>query len=582
MSIRLLSPQLRQLIAAGQVVVRPASIVKECVENSLDACATDIVVEVEGGGVDLIRIRDNGLGMSEDDLPLAVTPHATSKIQKEDDLLAIQSFGFRGEALASTAAVSRFALQSKQAAMPHAFEVLVEGGAELKLRPASHPDGSCVTVRDLFYNVPARRKFLKSPATEFKHIQRVLEHMSLAACSVAFALHHNGKCIWRMPAAHTDEEKQARLAQVMGEAFAKEAVWFAADGDAVHLSGWLGRPTYARGQGDQQWFYLNQRVVRDKALTHAVRQAYHGLMMPGRHPAAVLFLCCDPEAVDVNVHPTKDEVRFRDQRTVYGSLLKRLREALAGMTSAGHRAVRLDVPERAAPVMPGASSGSGAYAQAQPGLASRHVDPPNGGSPQEAPRPSAASLLPEVRVPAAVLRQASERQHVHEARVQQALALADATTEALPVTVVQDAPSMPSEQPEATPSHPLGFALAQLHGIYILAQNEEGLLIVDMHAAHERILLEKMKAQYRLQKPVAQRLLVPEVVTLSASALLEWEEAYQQVLQPLGFEIDVCGENRLRVRAVPSLLASVPVEALIQDVLAECAVHGISTHSTLR
>lgn len=604
MSINILSEHIRLLIAAGQVVSRPASIVKECVENSLDACATSIVVEIEAGGMDSIIIRDNGLGIAVADLPLAVTAHATSKITNAEDLLAIQSFGFRGEALASTAAVSRMTIQSKTSAAEHASLLSVDAGAVKPVKPCSHTDGTSIIVRDLFYNVPARRKFLKSAKTEFKHIQRLLEQMSLAAFSVAFELHHNGKLIWRMPAANNAEAKRERLAQVMGQDFAEQAVWFEHEHAELSCQGWLVRPTYSRAQADQQCFYLNQRVVRDKFLTHAVRQAYHGLMMPGRQPAALLYIVCDPEAVDVNVHPTKDEVRFRQQQSVYGFLLKVMQRVLAQMTVAGHteNSVAFDLSAAAEPAEQSIIDGK-ITAAPENTAAAVSASIPEGACSE--PLPAVATKTAAAEISTARLQQVVQQQGRKAAQVQQAFSLAEQVTVETggteQVTVetggadiinydvtagaIATDKLIATDQPIAMPvatnpavhqdkvsEQPLGYALAQLHGVYILAQNQQGLIIVDMHAAHERVLLEKLKAQYDLQQAISQSLLVPLSVTLPAAAMSDWEYAYQEFLQPLGFEIDQHAEQALLVRAVPVLLQDADIAVLLSDVLADVAL----------
>jgi DNA mismatch repair protein MutL len=505
-------------------------VVKELVENSLDAGATRIEVDIEQGGARLIRVRDDGGGIGPDDLPLAVASHATSKIGSFDDLEHVASMGFRGEALASVASVARFALTSRLRDTDSAFRLEVDGGRMQPVRPAQHPVGTSVEVRDLFFNVPARRKFLRAERTEFAHIDDLLKSLSLARRSVEFRLSHNGKPLRLFKACQDHAAALARVAEVLGEAFPAQSLRIEHAAAGMQLSGWVGLPTASRAQADGQYFYVNGRLVRDRVVAHAVRQAYADVLFHGRHPAFVLYLELDPAGVDVNVHPAKHEVRFREQRLVHDFLFHSLHEALA-QTRAG-QAVAAPPPEPVAASAP---------AYAYPGM--------------DAPRsaPFAQSRL------SLGLRD--------EPLADYAALLGEASTSAAVATALPEA--------DERDAPPLGFAIAQLKSIYILAENAHGLVLVDMHAAHERITYEKLKAGRACSNLRSQLLLVPLNLSVSAKEAAAAEE-HAEALADWGLELSRSGPSTVVVRRIPALLEGADVSQLTIDVLAELAQHGSS------
>jgi DNA mismatch repair protein MutL len=525
--IHLLDARLANQIAAGEVVERPASVVKELVENALDAGSTRIDIDVEQGGIKLIRVRDNGAGIAPADLPLALARHATSKIHDLEDLEAVATLGFRGEALASIASVSRLLLSSSADDSGLGQAVRSEGrDMEAVVAPAAHPRGTTLEVRDLFFNTPARRKFLKTEQTEFSHLEETVKRLALAHPEVAFSLTHNGRQVHALRAAEQEAEWRRRLASLCGPAFMDQAVPVAIESGGLELRGWLGLPTFSRAQADLQYFYVNGRMVRDRVVTHAVRQAYADVLFHGRHPAYVLFFALDPAGVDVNVHPTKHEVRFREQRQVHDFLFRSLHRVIAGLR-----------PQDQAPV----------------NAPSAVVD--------ASLREQSALALPAQGWPAAEAFFASSTTLAEDRR-----AYAPAVDFQRPASALP-AEAAPGEAP------PLGFAIAQLHGIYILAQNAEGLVVVDMHAAHERITYERLKCSVDAGDLVSQPLLVPLSLAVS-SREADLAETEQGFFRRLGFEIERMGPETLLVRAVPVLLGQARAEALVRDVLADFAVHG--------
>lgn len=528
--IHRLNPRLANQIAAGEVVERPASVAKEVLENSLDAGATRVEIDVESGGTRLIRIRDNGAGMEPDDLPLALARHATSKIASLEDLESVGSLGFRGEALASIGSVSRLTLTSNHRDdSSEGCSALCEGREmEVQLRPAPHPRGTTVEVRDLFFNTPARRKFLRTEKTEFNHLEEVVKRLALSRFEVAFSLRHNGKLIHNLGSAASAAEQQRRVAAVCGPAFMEQALHIETERSDMRLHGWLALPTFSRSQADLQYFFVNGRVIRDKLVAHAVKQAYRDVLYHGRHPAFVLYLELDPAQVDVNVHPGKHEVRFRDSRAVHQCIFSGLHRALAEVRPASGPAP-LATPEGLA-----VDSRTGEIAR-QPGL--------GWGAGAPAYSPSAAPA------PGRALEQVRSYAGLHPQRLQE------------------------QEAPEDVP--PLGYALAQLKGIYILAENAEGLVLVDMHAAHERITYERLKAARALDAIPAQPLLVPQAIAVSQrEALLAQEHA--ELFQRLGLAVDVAGEESLLLRQIPVSLRDSDVEALVRDVLSDLLEYGSS------
>ncbi len=529
--IQPLPVQLANQIAAGEVVERPASVVKELLENCLDAGADDIDIEIGQGGAALIRVRDNGEGIHGEDLALALSRHATSKIRSVDDLGRIHSLGFRGEALPSIASVSRLTLTSRTADSTAAWRIDSEIHETV---PAAHPLGTTVEVRDLFYNVPARRKFLRTEKTEFGHIETVLRRIALSRFDVAFSLRHNQRQVQRLPALKGEAQRLERIAAVCGQGFVENCLEIEAEASGLRLWGWVGLPTFSRSQADLQYFYVNGRIIRDRLVSYAVRQAYQDVLYHGRQPVYVLYLEMPVEQVDVNVHPTKHEVRFREARLVRDFLFGAIHRALAG-------------------VRPGAGESVPATADSLPVHHSR-----------SRPSPQAAIPLPQ---------RADPRQGAAYRNFLEGIAAETAVMEAPPLP--EAAAAAETAAGEAAQACPLGHALAQIHGVYILAQNESGLVLVDMHAAHERITYERMKTTLEEGGVRSQPLLVPVSMKVSPAEVgLALE--HQELFAELGFEIRQLGPDSLVIRAVPSLLCEADVEALVRDVLADLNTHGTS------
>ncbi len=543
-AIRALPAELVNQIAAGEVIDRPASVVKELVENSLDAGATRIEVEIEAGGARLIRVRDNGCGIAADDLPLTVAAHATSKIASLDDLEHVTTMGFRGEALASMASVSRLALTSRPAGSDVGMRIESVAGGIHGPRPAQHPPGTSVEVRDLFHNVPARRKFLRTERTELGHIDDLVKHLALGRRGVEFRLAHNGKPLRLYKAATDDASELARVAEVLGPEFPERSLCVEQAGSDMHLHGWVGLPTASRAQADQQYFFVNGRMVRDRIVAHAVRQAYADVLFHGRHAVFALFLELDPDAVDVNVHPAKHEVRFRNQRLVHDFLFHNLHEAL-GDTRAGNVA---SVPAGPLP-----------QAMRTPPVETLPGMPGHGSAPVRGNR---AGVGWHPQKPLAL--------GIKDAPLAEYAALAGASG----ITAGDGAPQA-VDGGDASDVPPLGYALAQLKNIYILAENAQGLILVDMHAAHERITYERLKAGRATCNLRSQMLLVPLSVAVSGREAAAAEE-FAEPLASWGMDVSRSGPSSVVVRRVPSLLDGADVAALTRDVLSELAEQGRS------
>ncbi|AZE46278.1 DNA mismatch repair protein MutL [Pseudomonas chlororaphis] len=556
--IELLSPRLANQIAAGEVVERPASVIKELLENSLDSGAKRIDVDVEQAGVKLLRVRDDGSGISADDLPLALARHATSKIRNLEDLEQVMSLGFRGEALASISSVARLTLTSRTREADQAWQVETEGrDMAPRVQPAAHPVGTSVEVRDLFFNTPARRKFLKAEKTEFDHLQEVIKRLALARFDVAFHLRHNGKSVLSLHEANDDVARARRVAAVCGSGFLEQALPIEVERNGLHLWGWVGLPTFSRSQADLQYFYVNGRAVRDKLVAHAVRQAYRDVLFNGRHPTFVLFFEVDPAVVDVNVHPTKHEVRFRDGRMVHDFLYGTLHRALGDVRPEDH----LAAPAAVAGIVRPSGIEAGEFGpqgemrlaanmtleqpQAQPTF-----NPPGTGSGagyqyQYTPRPQ--PVLP-----------AAEAQSAYR--------------EFFAPLPESGAASLPDARGDIPP---LGYALAQLKGIYILAENAQGLVLVDMHAAHERIMYERLKVAMASEGLSGQPLLVPESIAVSQREA-DCAEEHVSWFQRLGFELQRLGPESLAIRQIPALLKQAEANRLVHDVLADLMEYGTS------
>ncbi len=539
--IHRLDAQLANQIAAGEVVERPASVIKELLENAIDAGATQIDITIEDGGLGLLQVRDNGSGIHPDDLPLALARHATSKIYALDDLDAVSSLGFRGEALASIASVSRLSLTTSHQEKGIGWCVQSEGrDMTAVVTPANHPRGTTVSVRDIFFNTPARRKFLKSPTTEFSHIEEVVKRLSLANFDIGFVLQHNGNRRWQFKPAHNDVEKLRRVSTLCGQSFLEAAIPIDVEGTGLQLYGWLGSPSMARGQADMQYFYVNGRVVRDKVVSHAIRTAYSDVLAPNRHPAFVLFLELDPSAVDVNVHPTKHEVRFREQRWVHEFLARSIHKALSVLKTEQTFAPPINQENQ--------SFAAPSLSQQTPlALPTSNASLYSGGGDSSFYRPSTPN-------PQGFSKEALADYLAPLREVMQPVSL--------PVTATPDIP-------------PLGYALAQLHGIYVLAQNSQGLIIVDMHAAHERLVYENLKKAWQTGRLASQPLLLPQTIAVSKNEA-ELAEQAQTWFSQLGLEIDRIGQEALAVRAIPALLQKADLTGLVRDVLADFKEHGQS------
>lgn len=538
MPIRILPEQLIHQIAAGEVVERPASVIKELVENSLDAGATHIEVDVEDGGVKLCRVRDNGCGIHRDELVLAITRHATSKIASIDDLERVATLGFRGEALPSMASVSQMRVISRAANSDSAFAVNAQNGIISEPMPAAAPQGTTVEVRELFFNVPARRKFLKAERTELQHLTRQLERLALSRFDVGFVLRSAGRVIFNYPVAAAEDQQQQRIAMIMSEDFMAHTLRFEHAGAAMSLRGWICLPTFARSQPDLQYWYLNGRVLRDKVLNNAVRLGYQDVLFGGRHPAYLLYLQLDPSLVDVNAHPAKLEVRFRDSRQVHDfvrhTIEHVLRDTHAGSIAQAH------APTDASTILPQA---------------------------QHAAVQSSIPMWPAQSASQASSWDADE-QHVRDH---------SGTTHYAAEGGATVAQSSGDHAIAASLVPPLGFAIAQLHGIYILAQHTDGLILVDMHAAHERVTYERLKAALAQGHVPVQSLLVPVAVNVTASdaALLEEHAA---LLSRVGLEVERHGPASVLIRAVPVLLGRWDAGELINQVLSELREQDVSNH----
>lgn len=546
MRVRILPVQLINQIAAGEVVERPSSVVKELVENCFDAGATHVHVDIEQGGVRRIRIRDNGCGIVKDDLPLALSRYATSKIASFDDLEHVASMGFRGEALPSISSVSRLTLISRDADADCAWRVTTDGTEQnFDLQPDPHPQGTTVDVRDLFYNTPARRKFLKTEKTEFAHIESLLQKMALSRFDIAFTLNHNQKEILQLPIATTESEQLQRIAGICGSMFLANSIKIDLASSGLQLSGWVGLPTFSRSQQDMQFFYVNGRLVRDKLIAHAVRQAFHDVLFNGRHPVFVLYLTLDPGLVDVNAHPAKLEVRFREGRLVHDFLFSALHRALAEIRPAqhsntldsdAHQVVNLTSQQQ--DYQPSNSNGNPPY---QTTAYSSYQ--------------SAQSALPF---------------RVEETVQAYARLYADANVES---SSNSEQPSQQQTEQRGIP--PLGYAIAHLHNIYILSQTQNGIILVDAHAAHERVLYERLKQQSQQGAVPSQPLLLPIKINVSPTEADLAEQA-ADLFAELGFEVNRSGPETIVIRAVPGLMTNTDVEALIRDVLADIAQYGLS------
>jgi len=524
MRIHALPTQLINQIAAGEVVERPASVVKELLENSFDARANTIYIEIEQGGIGLIRIRDDGVGIVKEDLSLALSRHATSKITSLGDLEKVSTMGFRGEALPSIASISRMTLISRVSESDCAWRVVSEDSQIINtLEPASNPEGTTVEVRDLFYNTPARRKFLKTEKTEFSHIEILIKRLALSQFETGFILRHNQKEVLCLKPAQTESEQQERVEKVCGEGFIDQSVKINFEAAELQLEGWVGLPAFSRSQSDRQFFYVNGRLVRDKLVIHAIKRAYHDVLFHGRQPVFVLFLNLNPRSVDVNAHPTKLEVRFRESRLVHDFIFKALYRSLAE-------------------IKPEDTTSSELLAVKQTPGSSHPI-------PADLPQSLFQSRLPQ--------------NTSNDFERYATLAVSRETTEASEVQLPQSAHDIP----------PLGFAIAHIHDIYILSETANGIILVDTHAAHERVVYERLKQQKASGVIPSQPLLLPVrfLVTIEEADIAE---KHSELFNALGFELNRLAPESLIIRAIPALLMQTKIEQLLRDVLADLLAYG--------
>jgi len=568
-SIKPLSAHLINQIAAGEVVDRPASVVKELLENALDAQANNIVLEIENGGMKRIRIRDNGVGIAKQELHLALSRHATSKISNLHDLENVQSLGFRGEALPSIASISRLKLSSRQKETSQGW-CLHGDGKEVFIdppEPTAHPAGTSVDIKDLFFNIPARRKFLKTEKTEFHHIEEVVKKIALSCFETQFSLQHNGRSILHLLPALDQQSADKRVADVCGKVFIEQSFYFDHEASDLRLWGWVGLPTFSRAQADLQYFFVNGRVIRDRVVSHAVRQAYQDVLYHGRHPAYVLFLELAPKLVDVNAHPRKQEVRFRESQLVHSFLHHSLKQALADLRPADMMETTLGVsanteeaskPHQIHAIDHSKEHGNAvkhhypaSYSQQNLGLAVKDTL----AAYKQLHQPYQADLSQDN--PASMPVQLAEHNDAQPDPTDSALA------------------SLPSDNSTIGTIPPLGFAVAQIQGVFILAENALGLIIVDMHAAHERIRYEYLKRSMAEDNIRSQPLLVPISVAVSKKEA-DYAEQYAPVFTDLGFSLNRLDSEKLIIRAVPSLLKDSDVAALVTDVLADLLMYGNS------
>ncbi len=561
MRIQRLPTQLINQIAAGEVVERPASVIKELMENCFDAGARQINIEVEKGGLRLMRIRDDGCGISEEDLPLALSRHATSKIASLEDLEQVLSMGFRGEALPSISSISRMSLTSKTADAECAWCVSADGHeSDFEIQPASHGQGTTIEVRDLFYNTPARRKFLRTEKTEFSHIETAVKRLALSRFDVGVTLHHNQREVLNFKPAADQLAREQRIGKLCGSEFLQQALVVEFEAAGMRLSGWVGLPTFSRSQADMQFFYVNQRLVRDKLISHGVRQAYQDVLFHGRHPVYVLYLEVPPDLVDVNAHPAKLEVRFRDSRLVHDFVFRALHRSLASVRPADNTLSEQEASEGESPLVEQNQGSSSASSYPS----TPHSSPPAYSALSGDGYGSSSSR--QVPLPTATVRE----QIGTYASLQQPTqaVISPAGNPGSPVFGIPE-PDHDSEAP------PLGYAIAHLHNIYILAESDSGMVLVDAHAAHERVCYEKLKQQHAEGNIPSQPLLLPVQVKVSELEA-ELADAAQASLAELGVDIDRAGPETVIVRALPTLLSKVDAETLLRDVLSDIAQYGDS------
>jgi DNA mismatch repair protein MutL len=557
--IQKLSTQLSNQIAAGEVVSRPASVVKELMENSIDAGSGQVDVYIEKGGVDLIRVSDNGSGIHPEDLPLALSAHATSKVYELSELEALVTLGFRGEALASIAAISRLQLISRHGDSPHAFEINQEGRADIpEKKPAARGIGTDIWVRDLFFNTPARRKFLRTDKTEFAQIEEIFKRMALSYPEVGFSLHHNDKVVFELSPADTQDKVEKRIAEVVHPDFLTQSIRIDVATEGLSLKGFVGVPTFSKSSTDFQYFYVNQRIIKDKLIAHAVKQAYRDLLYHDRQPVFVLYLTCDAASVDVNVHPTKAEVRFRESRAVHDFVFSRLNQALSE-AKAGRVVDVVSLPESSITENFAQNLESQLWNEAKVRIP---IDTQGAGNIPDRNQETDSPLLPGRGA------QAGEVHEIYQDLVQAESLVID------PPSVLKPIQQQELLQAEAS-FHPLGYAIAQLHGIYILSQTPKGLVIVDMHAAHERIVYEGLKREWKSQSVIRTVLLVPVLLELSKRDL-DILETHREEFETYGFVIEPFGHGQAVVREIPDMIKDANIASLIEAIFNDLREYGVS------
>ncbi|MEE9337643.1 MAG: DNA mismatch repair endonuclease MutL [Methylococcaceae bacterium] len=538
MRIHSLPTQLVNQIAAGEVVERPSSVVKELVENCFDAGATQIIIDIEQGGIRIIKIRDNGCGIYKEDLPLALSRHATSKIASLQDLEHVSSMGFRGEALPSISSVAKLTLISRTSDEECAWKVSADGSeTDFDPQPDPHPAGTTIDVRDLFYNTPARRKFLKTEKTEFSHIENLIKKMALSRFDIGFTLNHNLREVINLKPVESESDKEKRIASICGSSFIENSIKIDFEASGLQLSGWVGLPTFSRSQQDMQFFYVNGRLIKDRLVTHAVKQAYQDVLFHGRHPVYVLYLTLDPALVDVNAHPAKLEVRFREGRLVHDFLYRALHRSLAD-------------------VRPGdQDAGSTKIEEFTPIQSNR----------EEAPIPLKNRSYSSNASPSI---QSSLPMHVAE-EIQAYASLYPKQENNSEKDLNQSIENVDQQE------HPLGYAIAHLHSIFVLSETKKGIILVDAHAAHERVSYERLKKQYHAGNVPGQPLLLPLKIQVS-NAEADLVEQEQGFFTGLGFEINRSGPETIVLRSTPALLGRENMDVLIKDILADLVTHGMS------
>lgn len=523
-TIQKLPDNLINQIAAGEVIERPASVIKELLENSIDATASIISIDIEKGGIQRIQIRDNGTGINKDQLSIALTRHATSKISSLEDLQNIHSLGFRGEALPSIASISRLSITSNTEPTNQGWTLQTEGGTPgQSVKPAAHAKGTTIEVNDIFYNTPARRKFLRTEKTEYSHCEQIIKRLALSNFHISFTLRHNQKTIYTLPSSQSIEDKVKRLEKIIGTPFVENAIYVERSHDNMKLHGWVAAPTFSRSQPDMQYQYVNQRHIRDKTIAHAIKLAYQDVLYHGRHPAYVLFLEVAPDTVDVNAHPAKHEVRFHNTRSIHDFVRQTIKQALSELRPASIDTKNLNklIPEN----------------QSSPTL----------------------QTYINTNTPSAN----TQFKSLYSSAVAEPRAIYDSQSYQQPQTQEQEIPL-------------LGYAIAQLHGVYILSQNQSGLVLVDMHAAHERVVYEKLKRTQSSEEISRQQLLVPLKIVVTEQEATQADD-YQDVFNSFGFEIDRIGDTSLSVRSIPTILTNVDIPELIRDIFADLQKNKLST-----